>query len=175
MPEPKTVKNRVHLDVYTLVVDDLVALGAEVDLPAEESGFAWTTMRDPEGNEFCAFVRDELPDFRIHGIVVDSADPERVATWWSEALGAELSDNAEHGGGWWTLLHATPDDVLTMDFVPVPEPKTVKNRVHWDLVGDRRRVPRPRRHPPVGPAALDHPRRPGGQRVLRLPGGVSRD
>ena len=135
VPEPKTVKNRVHLDVYTLAIDDLIALGATVDLPAEESGFGWTTMFDPEGNEFCGFVRDELPEFRIHGIVVDSADPERVATWWSEALGAELSDNAEHGGGWWTLLHATPDDILTMDFVPVPEPKTVKNRVHWDLVG----------------------------------------
>ena len=92
-------------------------------------------MFDPEGNEFCAFVREELPDFRIHGIVVDSAEPERVATWWGEALGAELSDNAEHGGGWWTLLHATPDDTLTMDFVPVPEPKTVKNRMHWDVIG----------------------------------------
>ena len=135
VPEAKTVKNRVHLDVYTLAVADLTALGAEVDLPAEESGFAWTTMRDPEGNEFCAFVRDELPEFRIHGIVVDSADPERVATWWGEALGAELTDNAEHGGGWWTLLHATPDDTLTMDFVPVPEPKLVKNRVHWDVIG----------------------------------------
>ena len=137
VPEPKTVKNRVHLDVYTLAIDDLVALGATVDLPAEESGFAWTTMRDPEGNELCGFVRDELPEFRIHGIVVDSADPERVARWWSEALdGAELSDNAEHGGGWWTLLHATPDQTLTMDFVPVPEPKTVKNRVHLDVYAD---------------------------------------
>jgi hypothetical protein len=137
VPEPKTVKNRVHLDVYTKSIDDLVALGATVDLPAEESGFGWTTMRDPEGNELCAFVRDELTEFRIHGIVVDSAEPERIATWWSRALdGAELSDNAEHGGGWWTLLHATPDAVLTIDFVPVPEPKLVKNRVHWDVYGD---------------------------------------
>jgi hypothetical protein len=23
--------------------------------------------------------------------------------------------------------------IQTMDFVPVPEPKTVKNRVHWDV------------------------------------------
>jgi hypothetical protein len=137
VPEPKTVKNRVHLDVYTRAVGDLVALGATVDLPAEESGFGWTTMRDPEGNELCAFVRDELTEFRIHGIVVDSAEPERIATWWSRALdGAELSDNAEHFGGWWPLLHATPDAVLTLDFVPVPEPKLVKNRVHWDVYGD---------------------------------------
>ncbi len=135
VPEPKTVKNRVHLDIYTRSIDDLTALGAVVDLPAEESGFGWTTMRDPEGNEFCAFLRDELPEFRVHGIGIDCADPEPVARWWAERLGAELDDNAEHGGGWWTLLHATPDPVLTMDFAPVPEPKTVKNRMHWDVVG----------------------------------------
>ncbi len=136
VPERKTVKNRVHLDVYAAAIDDLTALGAEVVLPAEESGFSWTVMRDPEGNEFCAFLRDELPDFRIHGVVIDSADPERIATWWGDVLGAEVSDNAEHGGGWWTLLGATPDPVLTWDFVPVPEPKTVKNRLHWDLRGN---------------------------------------
>ena len=46
-----------------------------------------------------------------------------------------MTDNAEHGGGWCTVLGATDDPVLTMDFVPVPEPKTVKNRLHWDVVG----------------------------------------
>ena len=46
-----------------------------------------------------------------------------------------MTDNAEHGGGWFTVLGATDDPVLTMDFVPVPEPKTVKNRLHWDVVG----------------------------------------
>ena len=46
-----------------------------------------------------------------------------------------MTDNAEHGGGWSTVLGATDDPVLTMDFVPVPEPKTVKNRLHWDVVG----------------------------------------
>ena len=136
VPEPKTVKNRVHLDVYARSIDDLTTLGAEVELPAEESGFSWTVMRDPEGNEFCAFLRDELPEYRIHGVVIDSADPERIASWWSETLGAELTDNAEHGGGWWTVLGATPDPVLTWDFVPVPEPKKVKNRVHWDIRGN---------------------------------------
>ena len=135
VPEPKTVKNRIHLDIYTRSVDDLTAMGAVVDRTAEETGFRWTTMFDPEGNEFCAFVRDELPEFRIHGIVVDCADPERVATWWGEVFGVELDDNAAHGGGWWTLVHATPDPVLTMDFNAVPEPKLVKNRMHWDVIG----------------------------------------
>jgi hypothetical protein len=137
VPEPKTVKNRIHPDIYARSIDDLTALGAVVDLPAEESGFGWTTMRDPEGNEFCAFVRDELPDFRIHGIGVDCVDAERVATWWAERLDARITDNAEHGGGWWTLLGATPDPTLTIDFAPVPEPKLVKNRMHWDVYGTR--------------------------------------
>jgi hypothetical protein len=135
VPEPKTVKNRVHLDVYAGSIDDLTALGATVELPAEESGFGWTVMRDPEGNEFCAFLRDRLPAYRIHGIVVDSADHARVAAWWADAFDARVTDNAEHGGGWSTVLGATEDPVLTMDFVPVPEPKTVKNRLHWDVVG----------------------------------------
>jgi catechol 2,3-dioxygenase-like lactoylglutathione lyase family enzyme len=133
VPEPKTVKHRVHLDVYTASIEDLVALGATVLLPAEESGFPWTVMLDPDGGEFCAFLKDPLPDYRLHGIVVDSADPEAQARWWTEALDAKLDDNG--GRGFWTALGATPDPVLTMDFVPVPEPKTVKNRIHWDVYG----------------------------------------
>ncbi len=50
VPEPKTVKNRVHLDVYG-AVDALVAGGATV----VERHERWTVMADPEGNEFCAF------------------------------------------------------------------------------------------------------------------------
>ncbi|MEQ4726122.1 VOC family protein [Nonomuraea sp. B19D2] len=53
VPEPKAVKNRLHLD---LTADDteaevrrLVGLGARV--LAERD--AWVTMADPEGNEFC--------------------------------------------------------------------------------------------------------------------------
>ena len=33
------------------------------------------------------------------------------------------------------MEHATDDPVLTLDFAPVPEPKTVKNRLHWDVRG----------------------------------------
>jgi hypothetical protein len=54
VPEPKALKNRVHLDVHCSAVDELVGLGAAVVLPAEESGLPWTVMTDPEGNEFCA-------------------------------------------------------------------------------------------------------------------------
>jgi predicted enzyme related to lactoylglutathione lyase len=73
-------------------------------------------------------------DIRIQCVVVDSADCERLARFWSEALG-------------WRITHQSPDewaiepregsaevdvapDIL---FVKVPDTKTVKNRLHFDL------------------------------------------
>jgi Glyoxalase-like domain len=65
VPEPKTAKNRVHLDVRPTgtmqeEVDRLVALGATVRGYIEKEASAvdgqmtfWTQMRDVEGNEFC--------------------------------------------------------------------------------------------------------------------------
>ena len=59
MPEPKTVKNRVHLGTHAVADLDaeiarLCGLGATVaweeDLPP---GFRNVVLRDPEGNEFC--------------------------------------------------------------------------------------------------------------------------
>jgi Glyoxalase-like domain len=54
VPEPKTAKNRVHFDLRAPgpmrdEVRRLEALGAVVVMPGEDL----TTMRDPEGNEFC--------------------------------------------------------------------------------------------------------------------------
>lgn len=133
VPEPKSAKHRVHLDIYASALDDLTARGATVVLPAAGSGFPWTVMADPEGGEFCAFLRDPdaVPDYTVHGLVVDCADPEAVAGWWSEAFGVEPHDNG--GRGFWTLEDVPGMPITTMDFVPVPEPKTVKNRIHWDV------------------------------------------
>ena len=53
VPEPKQTKNRVHLDVraddVAAEVHRLVNLGATV----LETFDHWTTLADPEGNEFC--------------------------------------------------------------------------------------------------------------------------
>ena len=54
MPEPKTVKNRIHWDVLVDDVADLVGAGAVVIRPQGED--PWTMLADPEGNEFCAFL-----------------------------------------------------------------------------------------------------------------------
>ncbi len=136
VPEPKTVKHRVHFDVYAASIADLEALGATVLLPAEVSGFGWTQMTDPEGGEFCAFLRqpDELPAYRLHGIGVDCKDAERMARWWGDRFGVEPIHEEPHD--WWTLEGVTNDPVLTIDFAPVPEPKIVKNRIHWDVYGE---------------------------------------
>jgi len=57
VPEPKTAKNRLHLDVAAADVEAeierLVGLGATRVADAEEYGYTWTVMSDPEGNEFC--------------------------------------------------------------------------------------------------------------------------
>ena len=57
VPEAKTVKNRVHLDMNTsdraTEVERLVGLGATFIHDKDEFGFQWTTLADPEGNEFC--------------------------------------------------------------------------------------------------------------------------
>ena len=92
-------------------------------------GRTWTVMADPEGGEFDAFPRDEVPAERLHGLVVDSADAKAQARWWAEVYGVSVTEN----DGWSTLENVPGMPILTMDFVPVPEPKTVKNRIHWDV------------------------------------------
>ncbi len=57
VPEGKTVKNRVHLDIQAgdnreAVAERLVAAGARCCIAAV-SPYEWITMADPEGNEFC--------------------------------------------------------------------------------------------------------------------------
>lgn len=59
VPESKTVKNRVHLDVWvgqekvSEQADRLVARGATFLHKANQGPHEWVTLADPEGNEFC--------------------------------------------------------------------------------------------------------------------------
>lgn len=59
VPEPKTAKNRLHLDLHRgegRRVDEvarLEGLGASVLRHVEEPAGGWVVMADPEGNEFC--------------------------------------------------------------------------------------------------------------------------
>jgi predicted enzyme related to lactoylglutathione lyase len=60
VPEGKSVKNRIHLDISPTdrtreeELERLLALGATVlDDRRREDGTGWVVMADPEGNEFC--------------------------------------------------------------------------------------------------------------------------
>jgi catechol 2,3-dioxygenase-like lactoylglutathione lyase family enzyme len=133
VPEPVTVKQRVHLDVNAASVDDVVAAGASV-LDAES--FPWAVLADPEGGELCVFVREPPVGPRLYEIGIDTASTESaaaIAAWWGSLLGANVMHD-ERGYSYVDSVPGAPFDSL--DFVPVPEPKTVKNRIHLDLVTD---------------------------------------
>jgi len=59
VPEGKTVKNRLHLDLRVgpesreAEVARLVAAGATELHRASQGPHEWATLADPEGNEFC--------------------------------------------------------------------------------------------------------------------------
>jgi hypothetical protein len=57
VPEAKTAKNRVHLDVKLrdrAHLDRLIDLGATVVRPWDDGIGIWLT--DPQGNDFCVYV-----------------------------------------------------------------------------------------------------------------------
>lgn len=60
VPDVKSVKNRVHLDLrpddQDTEVERLVALGAR-KLDIGQGNVSWVVMADPEGNEFCVLQR----------------------------------------------------------------------------------------------------------------------
>jgi hypothetical protein len=149
--EPRTVKNRVHVDVDAASVREVLDLGATV--VAEHPH--WTTVSDPDGQELCVMVRDEPIEQRIRELVWDCAEgPEAShaqAAWWQGVLGGRVVDD-ERGFSWVEQIPGAPFE--SIDFQGVPEPKTVKNRVHLDVVT-----------PDVG-ALLAH-----GATQLRGPGG----
>ncbi len=136
VPEPKTVKHRVHIDVHAGSVDELVALGATVLEPAEQYDRPWSVLADPEGGEFCAFVREpaELPGYRLYELVIDAAAPKTIAAWWADVFGANLGGREDKG--WWWIEDTPGLPFNGWSFVPVPEPKSVKNRIHWDVTVD---------------------------------------
>ncbi|WP_329096757.1 VOC family protein [Actinomadura citrea] len=137
VPDPKTVKNRVHVDLATTSAAHQAELVARLrDLGATpvdvgQGDVPWTVLADPEGNEFC--VLEPRPIYRdtgpIAAVVVDCADPRAMARFWDEALD-------------WTLHEVTDDHAVMrsatgvgpyLEFLRTPDAKTVLNRIHIDL------------------------------------------
>ncbi len=128
--EARSVKQRVHLDVHVAAVEELTERGATV-LDDEQP---WTVLADPEGGELCAFVREpaELTGYRFYELVVDAVDPGPIARWWAGVFGVEVHEETDKAFCW-LEPPGLPGELI---FQQVPEPKTVKNRIHWDVWGD---------------------------------------
>jgi hypothetical protein len=120
VPEPKAVKSRVHLDIRV----DGEPPGTLLSVQPH-----WRVMADPDGLEWCAFPpREGTGPFEL---CVDAADPLAVAQWWADRTGATV--NQEVGVEWVWLTDVAGFPYRYWVFNPVPEPKTAKNRMHWDV------------------------------------------
>lgn len=140
VPDPETVKYRVHLDLATTsaahqaeLVARLKELGAT---PADvgQGDVPWTVLADPEGNVFC--VLEPRPVYRdtgpIAAVVVDCADPRAMARFWDEAVD-------------WTLHEVTDDHAVLrsakgvgpyLELLRTPGVNSGRNRIHLDLLPD---------------------------------------
>jgi predicted enzyme related to lactoylglutathione lyase len=137
VPEPKTGKNRVHLDLASRSAADQAELvsrardlgGGPVDIG--QGDVPWVVMADPEGNEFCVLEpRDSYRDTGpVAAIVTDCADPAALARFWAGAAGWPVTRSEEQFAG----LRAPTGVGPYLEFLRVPDRKTVKNRIHPDV------------------------------------------
>src|SRR5688572_23449642 len=76
---------------------------------------------------------------RLQSIAVDAHDPDRLARFWEQALGWVRSD-ADPGEVCLVPPPGAPEEGVAPEliFLPVPEDKVVKNRLHLDLRPDDR-------------------------------------
>lgn len=126
----KTVKNRVHVDVYVRAIEPLLGLGATVlgEYRPER------VLADVEGNEFCAFLDphlDDEPMARAFAVCTDSDRPEELAAWWAEHVGAEVRDGPD-GTPRWLYGPAGWEDLI-WKFVRVADERVVPNRWQWTV------------------------------------------
>ncbi|WP_433543889.1 VOC family protein (plasmid) [Streptomyces sp. CA-294286] len=64
---------------------------------------------------------------RVRALVVDAADPELLAAFWSQLLGRPVEKRV----GPYVWLRR--EDGITLGFQKTPEAKSVKNRMHVDV------------------------------------------
>lgn len=67
----------------------------------------------------------------LREMVIDCVEPERVGRFWADILGWPLVEDDD--GYYWASADGTPLSAPLLVFVPVPDTKSVKNRIHIDL------------------------------------------
>jgi len=137
--DPKTTKNRIHLDLatyadgeHTALVERLEGIGAtRIDVGQPTEGIDWVVLADPEGNELCVLAPrpHEQYDGPVGVIVFDTAEPARVADFWSLATGYERHD----GNDVWVELRPPDGRGPHLALCAEREPKTVKLHLHLDV------------------------------------------
>lgn len=65
---------------------------------------------------------------KIHAITFDTSNPQKLATWWSQALGIVVAN--DYGQ---IVQLATSPDVPPFQFQKIDDAPTQRNRVHVDL------------------------------------------
>jgi hypothetical protein len=133
VPEPKVVKNRVHLDLHAPSPQPLLDAGATLYDDQED----FVVLRDPVGSELCVFPGPDPGDrgiARPFALCVDSAAPEDAARWWHGILGGSVADGPDGTPRW--LRGAAGLGDLILKFVRVHDDRLVKNRWHWDVTTD---------------------------------------
>ncbi len=138
VPERKTTKNRIHLDLASDSPEDQMAIvkrlegaGATRINVGQPEDAPWVVLADPEGNEFCVSLPSEwlsrAEDCPIGAIAYDQADPS-LGRFWAEAIGWEIVWDRD---GYVGMRDPRYGPMIT--FGPPVAPKAPKNRVHFDI------------------------------------------
>ena len=79
--------------------------------------------------------RSSLVTITLGNVTIDCDDPQKVASFWSAALGRPVDDGASE---FFVSIGREDSSQTGWFFIKVPEPKQVKNRAHFDLHTDDR-------------------------------------
>ncbi|TQS46581.1 VOC family protein [Cryptosporangium phraense] len=136
VPDPSTVRYRVHLDLAYRpgLVERCLSLGA-TPVDVGQGDVPWTVLADPEGNVFCVLefreiYRDTGP---IAALVVDCDDPRAMAGFWGAATDWDVVEVTDD----FASLHAGSGPYL--EFLRKPGERVWWNRLHLEVapyVGD---------------------------------------
>jgi predicted enzyme related to lactoylglutathione lyase len=137
VPEQKTGKNRLHLDLASTSaghqaeqVRRVGELGATpVDIG--QGDVPWVVLADPEGNEFCVLEPRAVyaGTGPVAAVVVDSADPPALARFWAGAAGWD-SRGADPD---LTALRAPAVTGPYLEMLRSGDKKLAKDRIHLDV------------------------------------------
>ncbi|WP_167759584.1 VOC family protein [Mycobacterium sp. PS03-16] len=134
---PKTVKNRLHLDLASTSADHQSALAERARglgaTPADvgQREVPWIVLTDPEGNEFCVLEprAEYLGIGPVAAVVIDALDPAAQAGFWSETTGLPVTREHE------IYASLRQEGAFFVEFIRVPTAKAAPNRVRLRVAG----------------------------------------